>query len=324
MKLTVLSEAVVREVLTLDLAFEAVSSALESVAAGRTDIMPVVHADGDAPGAGFGVKTATDLPAGLLGLKVGSYFPGNHARGIPNHGSTTLLLDAETGLPRALVSAGYLNGFRTAAANAVAVDRLARADASTLGVLGAGHQAAFEVRAVAHRRSLSTVKVWSRSLDSARALCRDLADLGCTLTAVATPEEAVRGSDIVTTVTPAREALVPADSVAPGTHLSAMGADAVGKQELDPSLMDGALLFADLPAQSARIGEFQHAIARGVLSEDQIIPIGEVLIGRHPGRRTDQEVTVFDSSGVAPQDLHVAAAVLREAAARGLTSDIEF
>ena len=77
MKLTVLSEAVVREVLTLDLAFEAVSSALESVAAGRTDIMPVVHADGDAPGAGFGVKTATDLPAGLLGLKVGSYFPGN-------------------------------------------------------------------------------------------------------------------------------------------------------------------------------------------------------------------------------------------------------
>lgn len=324
MKLTVLSEAVVREVLTLDLAFEAVSNALESVAAGRTDIMPVVHASGDAPGAGFGVKTATDLPAGLLGLKVGSYFPANHARGIPNHGSTTLLLDAETGLPRALVSAGYLNGFRTAAANAVAVDRLARANASTLGVLGAGHQAAFEVRAVAHRRPLSAVKVWSRSLDSAKALCRDLADLGCSLTAVATPEEAVRGSDIVTTVTPAREALVQADSVAPGTHLSAMGADAVGKQELDPFLMDAALPFADLPAQSALIGEFQHAVARGVLAEDQIIPIGEVLVGRHPGRQTDQEVTVFDSSGVAPQDLHVAAAVLREATARGLSTDIEF
>ena len=97
-------------------------------------------------------------------------------------------IDAETGLPRALVSAGYLNGFRTAAANAVAGDRLARANASTLGVLGAGHQAAFEVRAVAHRRPLSAVKVWSRSLDSAKALCRDLADLGCSLTAVAASE----------------------------------------------------------------------------------------------------------------------------------------
>jgi ornithine cyclodeaminase len=324
MKLTVISEAVVREVLTLDLAFDAVSNALNSVAACHADIMPVVHAAGTAPGAGFGVKTATDLSAGLLGLKVGSYFPANYARGIPNHGSTTLLLDAETGLPRALVSAGYLNGFRTAAANAVAVDKLARTDASILGVIGAGHQAAFEVRAVAHRRPLSAVKVWSRKRASAEALCRELDDLGCTLNAVDSPQEAVTGSDIVTTITPSREAIVHASWVDAGTHISAMGADAAGKKELESSLMAAALTFADLPAQSARIGEFQHAVASGVLTEERIIPIGEVVLGRHPGRSDDAEITVFDSSGVAPQDLYVAAAVLREAAARGLTTDIDF
>ena len=120
MPLTLVSEAVVREVISLELAFTAVSDALKAVAAGQADIMPVVMGDAEGPGAMFGVKTATNLSAGLLGLKVGSYFPANHARGIPNHGSTTLLLNADTGLPHALVSAGYLNGFRTAAANAVA------------------------------------------------------------------------------------------------------------------------------------------------------------------------------------------------------------
>jgi len=324
MRLTVISEAVVREVISPDLAFTAVSDALTSVATGQADIMPVVLAEGAAPGAGFGVKAATDLPAELLGLKVGSYFPGNQAQGLPNHGSTTLLLDAETGLPRALVSAGYLNGLRTAAANAVAVECLARPEASTLGVIGAGHQAAFEVRAVARRRRLTTVKVWSRQRASAEALCRQLADLECELTAVDSAEEAVVGSEILTTVTPSREAIVQAEWVGAGTHISAMGADGGGKQELDPGIMSTASAFADLPEQSVRIGEFQHAVSQGLLALDGITSIGKVLLGQHPGRTSSEQVTVFDSSGVAPQDLHVAAAVLREAAARGLANDIEF
>ncbi len=324
MRLTVISEAVVREVISLDLAFAAVSGALTSVATGDSDIMPVVLAGGPSPGSGFAVKTATDLPAGLLGLKVGSYFPDNQKHGIPNHGSTTLLLDAETGLPRALVSAGYLNGLRTAAANAIAVDRLARPDSAILGVIGAGHQAAFEVRAVAARRRLGTVKVWSRHRASAEGLCQQLEDLECVVSAVSTAEEAVQGSDILTTVTPSRAPIVEAGWVAPGTHVSAMGADAGGKQELDPRLMEIAAAFADLPEQSIRIGEFQHAVGAGFLEVGQITSLGSVLLDQHPGRTSPDQITVFDSSGVAPQDLHIAAAVLREADARGLVTEIDF
>ena len=157
MTITLISDAVVREIATLDLAFVAVRDALVSVAKEEATILPVVLVDGEGPGAMFGIKTATDFAAGLLGFKVGSYFPQNHARGIPNHGSTTMLLDADTGLPSALVSAGFLNGLRTAAANAVAVEYLARPEASTLGVIGAGHQAEFEVRAVANRLSLDEI-----------------------------------------------------------------------------------------------------------------------------------------------------------------------
>ena len=324
MKLTVLSEAVVREIITLELAFDAVSDALKSVANEEASIMPVVLADGAPEGAMFGVKTATHLSAGLLGLKVGSYFPGNHARGTPNHGSTTLLLDGETGLPKALVSAGYLNGLRTAAANAVAVDRLAREDAAVLGVIGAGHQAEFEVRAVAARRSLQRVKVWSRTPASAEHLCQRLGDLELEVVAVEDARHAVEGCDIVTTVTPARQILVEAGWVAPGTHISAMGSDTGGKQELDPELMRRATAFADQPSQSVRIGEFQHAAAAQLLTAESITPMGAVLLGQHPGRTSPDEITVFDSSGVAPQDLHVAAAVLREATARGRALTIDF
>jgi ornithine cyclodeaminase len=324
MQLALVSEIAVRELVSTELAFDAVSRALESVASGEAEIMPVVLAEADPPDAMFGVKTATHLRAGLLGLKVGSYFPANHARGMPNHGSTTLLLDAETGLPRALISAGYLNGLRTAAANAIAVESLARADAKTLGVLGAGHQAEFEVRAVAARRPLESIKIWSRTASSARELCGRLSDLECTVVPVASAREAVDEMGIITTVTPSRTALLSSAWVAPGTHISAMGADAPGKQELDPELMRQALALADLPQQSQRVGEFQHALAQGILDPANVIALGDVLLGRHPGRENPKQITVFDSSGVAPQDLHVAAAVLELALERGLATLVEF
>lgn len=324
MQLTLIPEGVVRRVATLDLAFDAVSDAMRSVASDEANILPVIFADGGHPGASFGVKSATHLAAGLLGLKVGSYFPHNRARGVPSHGSTTLLLDGETGLPRALVSAGYLNGLRTAAANAVAVEHLSRPDACVLGVLGAGHQAEFEIRAVCARRPIQTIRIWSRSEPSAQTLCEKLADLGIPAVAVPQRREAVTGSHIITTVTPAREALVCADWVDPGTHISAMGTDMQGKQELDPQLASGAALFADLPSQSARIGEFQHPVAASLISERDITAIGDVLLGRHSGRQDETQVTIFDSSGIAPQDLHAAAAVVRAANARGLAETLDF
>jgi ornithine cyclodeaminase len=324
MQLTIIPESLVRSIATLDLAFMAVSRAFEAVALEEAQLMPVVFADGGQAGASFGVKGATHLKAQLLGLKVGSYFPANRQHGVPSHGSTTLLLNAQTGLPHALVSAGYLNGLRTAAANAIAVEYLARQDATVLGVLGAGHQAEFEIRAVAHRRPLHTIKIWNRSPESAEDLRHRLQDLAVEVLVVPTPRDAVIESDIITTVTPSREPLVERDWVRAGTHISAMGTDMIGKQELDPKLATISSCFADLPEQSIRIGEFQHAAKNALITADDITPIGKVILGQHPGRASSQEITVFDSSGIAPQDLHVAAAVVEVANAQGAAVTMDF
>ena len=324
MQLTVIPESLVRSIATLDLAFMAVSKAFEAAAQNETQLMPVVFADGGQAGSSFGVKGATHLNAQLLGLKVGSYFPDNRQHGLPSHGSTTLLLNAETGLPQALISAGYLNGLRTAAANAIAVEHLARRDAKILGVLGAGHQAEFEIRAVAHQRNLDAIKVWSRSTDTAEHLQSRLQDLPVEVMVVPTRRDAVVDSDIITTVTPSREALLERDWVGAGTHISAMGADMIGKQELDPGLIVQASCFADLPDQAIRIGEFQHAAKQAAISAADITPIGKVICGAHPGRDNSEEITIFDSSGIAPQDLHVAAAVVQEAMSQNVALTMDF
>ncbi len=324
MQLTVIPESLVRSIATLDLAFMAVSKAFEAAAQNETQLMPVVFADGGQAGSSFGVKGATHLNAQLLGLKVGSYFPDNRQHGLPSHGSTTLLLNAETGLPQALISAGYLNGLRTAAANAIAVEHLARRDAKILGVLGAGHQAEFEIRAVAHQRNLDAIKVWSRSTDTAEHLQSRLQDLPVEVMVVPTRRDAVVDSDIITTVTPSREALLERDWVGAGTHISAMGADMIGKQELDPGLIVQASCFADLPDQAIRIGEFQHAAKQAAITAADITPIGKVICGAHPGRDNSEEITIFDSSGIAPQDLHVAAAVVQEAMSQNVALTMDF
>lgn len=320
-QIDIVSEAAVRQIATRALVLDAVRQAFIDLARGEGAVFPV--ALGKDPGGAwsFGVKGghAPALPA--LGFKYGSYFPANRARGLPSHGSTTVLVDPETGLTKAIVNAGWLNGLRTAAADAAAVQVLARPDAEVLGVIGAGAQAQYEVRAIADVRPLRLVKVWNRDPDGARRMCEALADLGVEVTAVGR-EAAVAGSDIVVTATPSRAPLVMAGEVAPGTHISAMGADQPGKQELDPAVVAKARLFADLPEQSITFGELQHAVREGLVEPGSIRPIGEALAS--PPTRTREEITVFDSSGVALQDLYVAEAVLAAARAASLVETIDF
>ena len=129
---------------------------------------------------------------------------------------------------------------------------------------------------------------------------------------------------MITTVTNARAPLLPASAIRPGTHISAMGADMAGKQELDPEILRTATLFADLPSQSAQIGEFQHICALGIRRQEDIRPIGGVLSGQVEGRTSQEEVTVFDSSGLAVQDIHVAAAILESVLASRSGLEISF
>lgn len=323
-KLAVISEETVRKIVTRQLAFDAVRTAFEAVAVDRSRVFDVVIGTGLHNGEVFAIKSGIDGENERVGFKCGSYWAGNGEKGLPAHGSTILLLDPETGFPQVLVSAAYLNGYRTAAANAVAVSRLARSDAAVLGVIGAGHQAEQEIRAVAEVRTLSLIKIFTRSETRADWIAERLQDVDIEIR-FTSAEDAVRGSDIVTTVTPSESPLVRNEWIGEGAHISAMGADDKGKHELDTAIVKRASLFADYPQQSIVIGEFQHAYNDGLLnSVDDICALGLVTLGKSPGRISDTQITVFDSSGIAIQDLAVAGAVFEAAQQMSQVQHVDF
>lgn len=300
-----ITEAESAALVTHELAYRAMKAALIAACEPGAATFPVVHGHGSDPQNRFTVKSAADTE--LAGLKVGSYFPSNDAVGLPRHSSIIFLFDQTQGRIGAVIEGSRLNGYRTAAADAVATDVLARQDAKVLAVFGTGHQAEFEVAAVARVRKLERILVVGRSAQRAKAFAARLREEGleCELSQ---PEAACRAADIIVTATTAREPLFQADWVRPGTHVSSMGSDAAGKQELPPALFGRAALFCDLPEQARRIGEFQHAAP-----DLELTAIGAVLAGRVPGRRSPEDVTVFDSSGVSIQDLYIAREIIAAA-----------
>ena len=323
-QLAIISENTVRDIVTRKLAFDAVRQAFQATSTDRARVFDVVIGTGLNEGEAFAIKSGLDRQNELVGFKCGTYWAGNNEKNIPAHGSTILLLDPETGFPQVLVSASYLNGYRTAAADAVAVSYLAREDASVLGVIGAGHQAEQEIRAVAEIRSLSLVKIFTRSEARAKWITERLRDIDIEIR-MTSAEEAVRDSDIVVTVTPSRSPLVRDEWIAEGTHISAMGADDHGKNELDPAIVQRALLFAEHPPQSIRIGEFQTAYKDGLIGSDEAVcALGLVTLGQAPGRTSDTDITIFDSSGIAAQDLAVAGAIYDAASRSGRIELIDF
>ena len=193
-----------------------------------------------------------------------------------------------------------------------------------LGVIGAGHQAEHEIRAVAEVRALSLIKIFTRSEARASWITDRLTDMDMDIR-FTSAEAAVRDSDIVATVTPSESPLVRSEWIKEGTHISAMGADDKGKHELDTDIVKRASLFADYPQQSIVIGEFQHAHNEGLInSVDDICALGLVTIGRAPGRVSESQITVFDSSGIAIQDLAVAGAMFEAARETNQIQTIDF
>lgn len=308
------------------LAADAVGRAFIALADGEAELAPVVNVSIPERSAAFSIKAGVNLKGGVVGFKVGTYWPNNEQDfGIPNHASTTLLLDPASGRLRSLLNTSSLNGLRTAAANALATSVLARDDASVLFVAGAGHQARYEIRALCDVRQFRRIVIWSRNRKHAEALALEFADLpGVEFSVVDAADAGAQQADIIVTVTASRRPLFSAQSVRSGTHISAMGADMQGKQELDPSCLLTARLVADWPPQSVSVGEFQHVCNTGARSVDEIVALGDILAGRKPGRLRSDEVTVFDSSGVAIQDLEIADNVLNSAARNGRGQSIEF
>ena len=318
MLLDLVSETTATQVVTIDDAITTVEGVFAALHRDEATVFPVMMGHGPEVSNSFGVKSGVIASERLVGLKVGSYWPGNRTEGLVAHASTTILLDPATGYPEALIAASYLTALRTAASDGVASKYLSRLDSRTIAIIGAGHQAWFELLANIAVRPIERVLVWNRTPDAAIAFAnRVRAELG--LAAEAMPlDRAVSQADIVVTITAARTPLVTPDMVTPGTHISAMGSDSRGKQELASSLIETATLFADVIVQSVTIGDFERANDLGLITPASITPIGAVIMGDHPGRTSPEEITVYDSSGMALQDLAIGALALRAARRLGL------
>lgn len=317
----IIPEALIASLMTPEAAFAAVTACFAAMARGEARNFPVVR---EALGEGrqYGFKSGLDRAGAVLGVKAGGYFPGNQARGLINHQSSILLFDPETGLPTALVGGNLLTALRTAAASAISIDRLARPDARVLGIVGAGHQAAFQLRAAARVRRFDRVIGWNLHPEMLPRLAAVAEELGLPFEAVDLPR--LREADVIITITSSPAASLMAAHVAPGTHLACMGTDTRGKQEVEPALVAAACVFTDEVAQSVSIGEAQWAVAAGTLAEAAITPIGEVLIGAHPGRRSATEITLFDGTGVGLQDMAVADQVVRLARQAGVGVEVDY
>lgn len=303
-----ISEEESAALVTHELAFEAAREALVAAASRQSWVFPAVIGRTKEASNTFSIKSGSSND--LTGVKIGSFWSGNPARGLPRHNSTIVLLDHNTGRLRAVIEAGKVNAYRTAAADAVAADLLARKQAKVLAIFGAGNQAGFEVKALARIRAIESVLVVAPPSLRRDAFVDQIGEWGLQARA-ALPEEAVRAADIVVTATPSREPLFDAAWVGPGTHIVSMGSDAPGKRELPSELFPNAHLFCDLLSQSVQIGEFQHVrdeIDAGVLT---VTPIGDVIAKRVSGRLSDTEITVFDSSGISLQDLYMADVLIR-------------
>jgi ornithine cyclodeaminase/alanine dehydrogenase-like protein (mu-crystallin family) len=297
------TEAMVADGIDQAMVNEAVAAAFVAMADGTAVNFPVVREVQRHANAVFGLKSGA--APGLLGVKAGGLWPGNAAMGIANHQSTILLFDPDTGLPTALVAATLLTALRTAAASALSIRQLARKNAKVLGLLGAGGQALHQARAALAIHSFSAIRIANRSEEAATRLAASLQP-HCPDVDVVGPEAMARSADVIITMTTARAPQILVDWVRPGTHIAAMGTDTVGKQELDTKLVASARVFVDSRDQAITIGECQHAQAAGLLAGRHIEEIGRVMSYAAPGRQSDADITVFDSSGVAMQDLYAA------------------
>jgi len=316
----IVPEALIAGLVSAEDAFAAVEAVFAAMARGEAHNFPVVR---EALGEGrqYGFKSGLDRAGASLGVKAGGYFPGNAARGMINHQSSVFLFDPESGRPLAMVGGNLLTALRTAAASAISIDRLARADAKVLGIVGAGHQAGFQLRSAARVRRFDRVIAWNLHPEMLPKLGAIAAELGLPFEAVGL--ERMVEADVIVTITSSPAFSLARHHVSPGVHLACMGTDTVGKQEVEPALVAAAVVFTDEVAQSVSIGEAQHAVAAGMMAAGAIVPLGDVLIGTHPGRRSDREITLFDGTGVGLQDLAVAGVALSRAAERGLGIVVE-
>ncbi len=328
MKVTLLREDEIRECVGIEeQAVDAVALGFTRLAEGVVSLPPIIRVDVEANQGEVDIKTAYIQGLDHFAIKIASGFLGNPAMGLPFGSGMMVLMSAKTGVLEAIfLDNGYLTDLRTGIAGAIAAQHLAPAQITTAGVIGAGVQGRFQIRSLRLVRDFKHLMVYDINPDCAEHYASEMTkELGVEVIITDSPEEVFRQSQFVATTTPARQPYAKAAWLQAGMHITAVGADGEHKQELFADVLGKAdRIVCDRKSQCFKLGELNHALKEGVLSEDSVITeIGELTSGSKTGRQNDQEITICDLTGVGVQDTTIAVLTYQIAISRGLGTSIE-
>jgi ornithine cyclodeaminase/alanine dehydrogenase-like protein (mu-crystallin family) len=320
-KLLILNEHEVERLLTMPACIGVMEEALSALARGEVHnpLRQAIRAAGANGLLGL-MPAYRGGDAAVYSLKEVCVFPGNPARGLDTHLGAVLLHSGETGQLLAVMNASAITAIRTAAVSALATRLLARDDAHTLAIIGAGVQARTHLEAIPLVRNIDDVRIVSRTAAKAEALART------GVRVVASVEEAVRGADIVVTATSSREPVLKREWLADGVHINAVGSSIAVARELDTATVAAAALFVDRRESTVNeSGDYLFALREGAITEGHIrAEIGDILIGREAGRTSAGEITLFKSLGLAVEDLFAAQFLFEKATREGAGTWVDF
>ena len=316
----VLSREEVKSCLPMSDAIKAVTDAYKAFAEGQVEMPAVQHLDVAKYRGEVDIKSGAAENFGLIGTKIASGYYDNPKFGLPPGFAVIILLDLKTSLPLAIMDGSYITAVRTGAAGAVAASVLARKEVKRVGVIGSGTQGRMQVLALNELFPLEQVKVYNINKVNSEKYAVEMSErLDIEVQVVDTAENAVSEVNVVVTAVPSKKAMVMDEWIEDGMHINAFGADGPGKQELDPKIMKRAKIVVDSLKQCRVIGEIQHALAQDLIQETDIhAEIGEILLGKKVGRETEDEITLFDSTGLAVQDIAAAYVVYQLAQKKGM------
>jgi len=310
----------------MEACIELMHTTMIAVSEGRVGIPPrtVLKVSGDGM---LGNMPGYLAEPDCFGVKLLSLFPSNSAAGYSSHLGLVLLFEPKHGLPVAMMDAAEITAIRTAAVSGLATRLLAREDAGDLAILGAGEQAHSHLAAMQAVRPIKRVRVWSRTLDSAKAFAETAGKQhGLDIEPLAGVQETVAGADLICTVTMAKTPILQGEWIAPGAHLNVAGASRPNAVEIDEALVTRSRYFCDFrPSVHNEAAEYLDAIKSGAITPEHILAeIGEVANKTRPGRASPDDITLFRSLGVAPEDLATAHWLLEQARAKGVGQTVDF
>ncbi|MDH3742812.1 MAG: ectoine utilization protein EutC [Hyphomicrobiales bacterium] len=306
-----LTERDLREAVQLDTDIvDCIDAAFATLAGGKVVMPPILSMGIHEYNGEVDVKTAYVPGTDSFAIKISPGFFDNPKIGLPTTSGLMILFSARTGtLEALLLDNGYLTDVRTAAAGAVAARHLARGDAATAAILGAGMQAKLQLEALSLVRPITSARIWARDADKAEAAASELTGkLGLPVTASASVTDAITGADSIVTATPANEPLILPGMLEPGQHVTAMGSDQEHKNEIAAEVIGSCDLYVpDRHSQTKKLGELHHAIEQNAVSASAMFPeLGDVIAGKHPGRTSRDQITIADLTGTGLQDTAIA------------------